>query len=332
MNKAETTEETMIKALRIASIATAYLVFMVNACVAADRVRISYPLYATDQGYLFVAIEKGYFAQEGVEVELVQAGGGVATPALMSGNIQFTTSASSTISAILRGAKLKVLIVGADKTPYQVWSTDENVKSFEDLRQQQVGVASRGDTGETALRYLIKAKGLPNDFISYTPLGTSAARAAAFASGAFKNVLLEPIEVVMLRESTKAAKAHLVVDLAKEVRIPSSGLATSDDMIKNNPGLVLRVVRALQKGRQFVQSNPTETVAILSRIYKLPEKVLREDMEEWLTLFTKDGKIPLEVQQADIPNRSEMLGISTQAKPETVFDFSFVTKVNAESK
>ena len=48
--------------------------------MALDKVKISYVVPTVNYGAVMVGIDKGYFAQEGIEVELVQAGGGVATP------------------------------------------------------------------------------------------------------------------------------------------------------------------------------------------------------------------------------------------------------------
>ena len=47
----------------------------------------------------FVALEKGYFREKNLTVEYIRAGGGVATPALLSGGLHFSTSAGSALSA-----------------------------------------------------------------------------------------------------------------------------------------------------------------------------------------------------------------------------------------
>ena len=83
------------------------------AAGAAEKVRVTYPNLNGAYIFLFTAIDKGYYTQEGLDIELIESGGGTATPALVSGDVQFSTSGSSAISAIMRGARLKVLLVGA---------------------------------------------------------------------------------------------------------------------------------------------------------------------------------------------------------------------------
>jgi ABC-type nitrate/sulfonate/bicarbonate transport system substrate-binding protein len=51
------------------------------------------------------AMDKGYFRDEGLHIEVIRAPGGVATPGLLSGQFQFSSSASSAVSAAVRGGE-----------------------------------------------------------------------------------------------------------------------------------------------------------------------------------------------------------------------------------
>ncbi len=90
---------------------------------ALDHIKVSYPNLNGSFIYFFTAIQKNYYKDEGFDLEVLETGGGPATAALVSGDLQFSTSGSSAISAIMKGAKLKVLLVGEDRPDWQVWST-----------------------------------------------------------------------------------------------------------------------------------------------------------------------------------------------------------------
>src|SRR6202011_5840929 len=122
---------------------------------AADKVKVSYPTMTSSYIFFFSAIQKGYYKDEGLDLDVIEAAGGTATAALVSGDVQFSTSGSSAISAILKGAKLKVLLVGEDRPDWQIWTTKPEIKKFDDLKDQQIGVVSRGDTGEIGIRYYL---------------------------------------------------------------------------------------------------------------------------------------------------------------------------------
>src|SRR5260221_12435122 len=82
---------------------------------AADKVKVSYPTLTSSYIFFFSAISKGYYKDEGLDLDVIEAAGGVATPELVSGDGQFSPSGSSTITALIQGPKLKVLAGGEDR-------------------------------------------------------------------------------------------------------------------------------------------------------------------------------------------------------------------------
>src|SRR3954454_8165978 len=167
---------------RIAAIAGALLAGA--AAAGGETVKVTYPTLTSSFIFFFSALSKGYYTDEGITPEVVEAAGGVATPALVSGNVQFSTSGSAALSIIMKGAHLKVLLVGEDRPSWQIWTTRPEIKTLADLKGQQIGVLSRGDTGEVAIRYALKAAGLPADYVSFTPMGSAlGTRMAVVRSG-----------------------------------------------------------------------------------------------------------------------------------------------------
>lgn len=86
----------------------AFAAFMLLGCGLAparanDQLKITVSGLVTGFANYFVAIDRGYFAQEGIDLDVIQAGGNVGTPALLSGDVFFSTSASIGLTAILKG-------------------------------------------------------------------------------------------------------------------------------------------------------------------------------------------------------------------------------------
>ncbi len=131
-----------------------------------------------DLGYAMyqVAAAKGYFADEGLEVEIVNAGGGVATPALVSGDVQFTGSPGAAIPAILKGAPLKLVLVTQDRPSYQLWAS-VSVPTLKDLKGQQIAVISRGDSTEAATRAVLRKAGVDPASVAFSAMGFPSGRA-----------------------------------------------------------------------------------------------------------------------------------------------------------
>jgi NitT/TauT family transport system substrate-binding protein len=319
------------KAIVVAAVCGALALAAARPSAALDTIKINYVEPATYYDPLFLAVDKGYFAEEGIAAEMVQAGGGVATPALIAGDLDFSTSGSVAISAILKGAKLKVLFVTSDSPSFELWAQPA-IKSVEDLKGQQVGIITRGDTSEIALRYYLMIEGKPADFIAYTPLGTGTARVAGIASGTYAAVLLGLSELEELKATTQFARLHRLADLTKDVHMVFSGLATSDALIAKKPDLVRRALRAWVKGVRLTKASRADAVAAQVAHGAGDIKKAAATYDATIALLSDTGMASDADVKLELQLRGDLLGIpKDQVKPpHDVFDFRFVTQASNE--
>ena len=316
----------------ISAIAALAALLVTASAFALDHVKISYVVPTVNYGAVFVAIDKGYFAQEGIEAELVQAGGGVATPALIAGDLQFSGSPSVALSADMKGAHLKAIFVGSDQSGFQLWVQPE-IKTLEDLKGKQIGIISRGDTTEIGMRYILAKHNLPDDFLAYTPMGPGIARVAAIQSGNFPGALIDTSDVSDMRKAGKIGKLHMLIDLNKEVHMVFGGYATSDALIASNRDLVHRVVRGLMKGLAVVRSDRASTVASLVK-HGASQDAAEQNYTDFADTMSPTAVTSDADQALELKVRAEMLGVDpkTLPTPSAFFDFSFVKEAAAELK
>ena len=308
---------------------TLFLLACVNAH-AEDKIRFSYVVPTIDYTPLLVAIDKGYFGEEGIAVELVQAQGGIATPALISGDLDFSGSSSAAISAVLKGAHLKVLTTGEDHSAYELW-VKPGITSLEQLKGQQVGVISRGDTTEISLRYVLAQRHLPDDFVSFTPLGATAARVAALITGNFPAAVIDGGESSDIEALQKSGKLRMLIDMHASVKMVLSGFATSDALIAKNPDLVRRTMRAIYKGTSTVKAHPQAAVDSMVK-HGLDKGAAEFSAREFVPGMLAAGSVPRELQENELKLRGEMLSLPPNKvlPPEQVFDYSFILKAAEE--
>lgn len=297
---------------------------------AADYIKATVPV-PTDTAYAmyWVAADKGYFAAEGLDVDVVLAGGGVATPALISGDAQFTGSPGAAIPAILKGAPLKLVFVTQDHPSYQLWASDPAIKTLQDLKGRQVGVITRGDSTEAATRRALLEAGVDPSTVAFTGMSIPGARATAIISGALPAAALTFDDVATVEQS---GKAHLLLDLSQAVRMVVGGAVTSDRLLTQNRPLALRFIRALLKGYRYVRANKEATIAILLKRYP------NESREHYALVYdrvvatmTKDGTVPDALAQQAIDENAEVLNIPPgERRPLSEFvDFSLAREANA---
>ncbi|MEO6163109.1 MAG: ABC transporter substrate-binding protein, partial [Candidatus Binatia bacterium] len=115
-----------------------------------ENLRVSFASFGVIYYPHFVAKELGYYRDEGLNVEMIAMPGGLATQALVAGDLHFSTSSGSSLNASLRGIKLKVVYVNLDRPLYKILSWRDDIRKVPDLRGKSIGIASRGDTMEGA--------------------------------------------------------------------------------------------------------------------------------------------------------------------------------------
>ena len=89
-----------------------------SPAAAADNIRVSYASLSAAYMDHICAMDKGYLREEGLNVEVIRAPGGVATPGLLSGQFQFSSSASSAVSAAVRGGPVKIVYTNLSRPSY----------------------------------------------------------------------------------------------------------------------------------------------------------------------------------------------------------------------
>ena len=145
-----------------------------------ERIRVSFAALTAIYAPHLIAQEKGYYTEEGIDMEIVRAGGGVATPALIAGEMQYSTSAATSLSAMLKGAPLKVIYTNADRALDDLWSSatgDPTLRGPD--RARPVGMQSRGDTMEIAARLVLTEYGIDPDTVTITAMGVGSQRLVA---------------------------------------------------------------------------------------------------------------------------------------------------------
>ncbi len=318
----------------IAIIAAGMTVAAAGTAVAADKITMTFAANSSIYAPYFNAIEQGYFKDEGIEIEIVKAGGGVATPGLISGKVDFSTSASSAVSAMLRGAALKVIYTAADRPSFELLTTSDQYKTLQSLKDKQVGIQTRGDTFEIWLRLILRSAGMRGDDIGYTPLGYgSGARVAVVKTGSLPAVVLSTLDVAAMKAAGVTVRGHMLVDgMESDIRMMFNGIATSDALIKKNPDLVLRVARATLKGMRFMRAFRDATIANVSKYNKQTAEATGVDYDDAVRTLTKDGTISKSVQEAETTIRAQLIKLPQDKIPplSKLFDFSFMQKAAAD--
>jgi NitT/TauT family transport system substrate-binding protein len=319
-----------VRRLLTAFVAAAVLAALsLGSAGAADRVRLSLA-DTSDPAYLpfFVAIDKGYYRDLGLDVEVLYVGGGVATPALIAGSLEFSTSTGSAITAILKGASLKIVMNLSERVPWKLWATRADIRSLKDLAGQSVGIQTRGDLFEMSMRTVLLDAGMDGDAVRYAQLGFgSAARVAAIQQGLLPAVMLTNLEERIVRARGGLGEAHMLIDLSRTIRSPNNGLAASDALIAAQPSVVERMLRGTLMAVRYIKAHPEGALRVLGQhAPKLAPDILRGALEESAATYLTDGMATAGALKSEIAVRSVIVGLPPDKvpSPDKVFDYALV--------
>ncbi len=253
--------------------------------MAADRVKLALP--AKSMGYLplFIALHRGFFKDEAIDIEIPMMLPQFAHNALMSGEVDYHGAADSALRLAARGAPLKAIFFGAMRPNYFLMAKPQ-VKSVSELRGKLIGMVRFGDTVELATRIALSREGLdPQKDAIPIMIGLPTTRVAALAAGSIDATIAVPPDNVLLKQ--KGFRELLF--LGDAVEFPSNGFATTDRQLGENRDLTKRTLRAVYRGLMFARQRPDDSIQIIEREWKVDNAVARESYASLAKSFSRDG-------------------------------------------
>jgi len=320
----------MLNSLLTALTAIALILSVVeaHAGAAADTIKVSYAVLSTAYMDHVTAMEKGYFRDEGLNVEVLRMGGGVATPALLSGQLHFSSSAGSSLSAAVRGGPVKIVYTNLSRPSYFLVATNPNIATAKDLIGKKVVINTFGDTGHLSTILYLKKYGINPSSVLFITVGRNEVRLPALLSGMVDATPLAPRELVKLG----LQKQKVLADLGKEIQLVWNGVAVSSRLLAENQALVERFLRAIVKGREYARRNRDETIAIIGKHDPSPIEGLRADYEATKASMTDEGWLPDDILREEVNIRAELTKVAVPANPLGMYDYSIVKKIYSQLK
>jgi NitT/TauT family transport system substrate-binding protein len=270
----------------------AYLLLLAVATPAfgavpeARKVTFSYSAVSMTWFPVKVALEKGFFRQEGLEPQLIQMNGNVATVALANGYIDFSLNISPVLNGAMQGLNTK-LVAALNTRPLFALVVRPEISSAADLKGKVFAVASFGNTQAILTEKHLQHLGLDKGDYQLLALGATPARIAALD----KNIAQGSLMPLPANVQLENKGYRLLGNTAEIVVNPIAGLGVHEERIKKDPDLIKRVIRAALRSLQLLQSNPKDTVKILMNWTRATEKDALRSLELAKPGFSKNGML-----------------------------------------
>jgi NitT/TauT family transport system substrate-binding protein len=272
---------------RAASIAAALVLILAASQAEAQTARkitLAYSAVSMTWLPVKVAVDKGFFRDEGLEPQLIQMRGNIATAALATGDLDFSLNISPVLNGAIQGLGLK-LVCGLNTRPLFSLVVRPEFKSAADLKGKTFAVSSFGNTQAILTEKHLQHLGLKKGEYQLLALGATGARAAALEKNIAQGSLMPPpANVVMETQGYR-----LLGNTAEIVVHPIAGLGTHESKLKSQPEIVKKALRAALKGLTFVRNNRGETVRLIMAMNQIDEKTAARTYDVSKPGFSPNG-------------------------------------------
>lgn len=258
----------MIKNAFIISLATALIVGCTAAPIAApgNKTKVRLPMgYIASVQYApyYIALDKGYFAAEGIELEFDYKFETDGVKLVGAGELPFAiVSGEQVVLARAQGLPVKYVMQWFKKFPVAIISLQKTgINTPQDLKGKRIGLPGFFGATYVGWRAFLKANNLTEQDVTQQEIGFAqvAALQSDKADAVIGYINNEPI---VLAQNGYPVKVFAVSDA---VDIVANGLLANEKVIKENPKLVRGMISALLKGVADTIANPDAAMQVTAK-------------------------------------------------------------------
>ena len=253
---------TVIGLILIVGLFVVYSIFKKEEDTTLTKIRLAEVTHSAFYAPMYVAIEEGYMAEEGIEIELLLTpGADKVAAAVLSGDVEVGFAGEESAIYIYAGEEEDYLVTFAGLTKRDgqfIISRDEDF-SWEDLEGKEVLVGRQG--GMPALNFInaLKNAGVDTSKVNLNYSVEFAALSGSFIGGVGDYVNLFEPNATLLEEEGYGHVVASIGELSGEM--PYTAFYTKKSYLEENKDLLERFSRAINKGLEYVQTHTARETA-----------------------------------------------------------------------
>jgi NitT/TauT family transport system substrate-binding protein len=273
---------------------------------------------------LWTAFEAGYFADEALDVELVNINSSSRSiAALVAKEVQIAAAdVGNIVDVVVGGGNVKAIHSVTNRLIFSVMG-QPGIGKVADLKGKKIGITTPGSSTHTAGLEALRLAGLKESDVTFVSLTEVPNILAALTAKQIDAGVVSP----PTNSRARAAGFTEVINLATDgPDFPSVCMAATGEYIAANPDVVKRFVKAYSRGVVRFRSDKVFGMTAINKYLKLDDKAVLEDT--W-TQFSKYIEVPPLVRGLDVVIASR----GDKAKAVTaqqIFDDRFVKQLETE--
>jgi ABC-type nitrate/sulfonate/bicarbonate transport system substrate-binding protein len=306
---------------------TLLIVVSAPAVWAQERVvKVGIPAVNMSVISFSTALDKGFYRDEGLRVELILMPAAIASRALIAGETHFAAVGGATMPAVIQGAPLRFLFSTFNRPLYWLYSRRE-LNDVKSLKGKKISVSGIGSGPDSLLRDLLKRNGLEaGRDVAILGVGSNPTLLASLQNNVVDAAMLSPPYTFLAED----AGFRELVSFVKQDRVEVQGsIVVREAFLESDPVIVERFLRATLRGFYFARTNRAATVPILARIQNIKDDLAAKTYDVARAAMTADGTLNEEAQKKALETVLDRLGLKDYP-PDKVFNYSLAHKINGE--
>src|ERR1041384_939868 len=240
------------------------------------------------------AKEKGYYTDEGLDVNLVVMRDTLGISALIGGNADFASMSGAGLTAMLGGVPLRFLFSSFFRPMFWLYAKPE-FQDIKALKGKRIGVTGLGSGPDNLLRETLKRNGMEGGRdVTILALGLPSTVATALRTGTIDAGTISPPFNFVVKD---AGFRELVSYLKEDFVELQGSVIVNDKLLQSDPALVEKFVRGTAKGLRYARENRAGTLGILLRYMKLKDNLAGPYYDQVRPIMTHDGTVGTDFQQ-----------------------------------
>ncbi|MBI2364652.1 MAG: ABC transporter substrate-binding protein [Deltaproteobacteria bacterium] len=295
--------------------------------VYAATVNVAVPSYSMSLVAFMVAKERGYYRQEGLDVNFVLMPAPIASRALIGGNVEFATVGGSALTASLGGAPLRLLFSSFNRSLFWLYSKPE-IAEVKDLKGKKIGVSGIGAGPDSMLRDMLTKHGLQGGKdVAILAMGVDTSRYASLVNGVTDAVLLStPYNFV-----AQDAGFRELVSFVKQDWVELQGcIVTRESVLRTDAALVEKLTLATLKGLLYVRSNRAGSLPTVAAMMKVNPDLAAKIYDLSIPAMTTYGALSEELQKKAIEHVVKQMNLKDPPNLQKLYDFTHAEKARRQ--
>src|SRR5262249_41543320 len=277
---------------------------------APRKVKMSLPVVALTTAPVYIAEAKGFFAQEGLSVDLnMTGGGGPDIKALIAGDVDFTYTASDQVILPWQEGKRLMMVMGVIPRALINWAMHKDVAQAKGITEKSpladklkalrgitIGATQPGSLTANLATYTLRKAGLvPQQDANIISVGSGLTWLAALEQRKVDAALMSP---PLPDTAVAGGYAILLIDNARGedpalAEFLQQVFVTRPDVIQKDPELVRKLVRALLRANQWALAAKPEEIAdaLQASMGSTPRDTLIAGIKATVPAYSRDGRI-----------------------------------------